>query len=138
MTDNKKLVIEYFNCCNKNDADAIADQYAPDGVHVVMGRTKISGTFSREQMRSLSRNILIAFPSGMKFEIKSLMQEGDTVCCEIETFAKHANGKEYNNHYAWIFVFQDGLIKSSKEYLDTQHMVDIMLTEESTIQRIIS
>ena len=133
MSSNKDKVIEYFAACNRHDADAIADAYSADGVHIVTGGLPISGVYTREQMRAVSTSIMEAFPSGLAFDLKSIAEEGDTVFCEIESKGVHAAGSQYHQYYAWVFKFVDGKVGSSKEYFDTEHFREVMLGGEVSV-----
>ena len=37
--------------------------------------------------------------------------EGDRVVTEAETSGKHASGKTYNNHFQFLLVIRDGIIR---------------------------
>jgi ketosteroid isomerase-like protein len=45
---------------------------------------------------------------------------------EAESYMDLNNGKVYNNKYHLMFNIDGGLIVSLKEYLNTQHVVDVL------------
>ena len=74
---NKQLVREFFGALNRGDVSAIVAAYAPDGRVETMGRTLISGRFSREQISAAAGQIYAAFPRGLTFTIDAVTAEGD-------------------------------------------------------------
>ena len=126
QAENKELVTKYFEACGRADARQISDMYAPDGVHVAMGKTLISGTYKSEQMYNVAAEVVGAFPEGLKFTVGQMVAEGDTVAVEVETQGMHVSGAEYNNKYAFFMRFRKGLILSVKEYFDTEHVTDVL------------
>ena len=61
---NKALVENFFGALNRGDSAAIVEAYAEDGRCVTMGRTLISGTFSRAQIAQAAGSIFQVFPQG--------------------------------------------------------------------------
>ncbi len=47
--------------------------------------------------------------------------EENRVAVTAESKGKHSNGKEYNNHYHFLFTIENGKVIKVKEYLDTEH-----------------
>ena len=56
----------------------------------------------------------------------AMICEGNRVAVEAESYVELDNGKGYNNHYHYhrVFEIEDGTIKGSKEYMDTQPVQD--------------
>lgn len=50
---------------NRGDIPALLDTYADDGYCLTMGRTLISGKFSKKQIRAAAGAIFEVFPKGM-------------------------------------------------------------------------
>jgi ketosteroid isomerase-like protein len=123
---NKALVERFFAAMNEGDSAAIVNAYAEDGAVWTSGRTLISGTFSKAQIREASGRIFEAFPNGISFRILAMTAEGERVAVEAESQGEHVSGKLYTNQYHFLFEFRDGLVVCLKEYMDTERVTDIL------------
>lgn len=123
---NKTLTRHFFDAMSRGDVAALLDAYAPDGYCRTMGRTLISGTFNKEQIRKAGAAIFDAFPKGILFTIKELTAEGDRVAVEAVSRGEHVSGKIYSNEYHFFVRFRDGKITEFKEYMDTELVTDIL------------
>jgi len=123
---NKQLARSFIDAINRVDTNAIADAYAEDGVCWTPGSMAISGTFTRDQVAEFSRQILQAFPGGLKMTIKEMTAEGDRVAIEAESHGLHASGKPYNNQYHILMRVRDGKIVEWREYMDTMHANEVI------------
>ncbi len=123
---NKALVERFFAAMNAGDSAAIVAAYADDGAVWTSGRTLISGTFNKAQIREASGRIFEAFPHGIAFSILAMTAEGERVAVEAESRGEHVSGKLYTNQYHFLFEFRDGLVVRLKEYMDTERVTDIL------------
>ncbi len=123
---NRALVEQFFSAMNAGDSAAIVDAYAEDGSVWTSGRTLISGTFSKAQIREASGRIFEAFPDGISFTILAMTAEGERVAVEAESCGEHVSGKVYTNQYHFLFEFRDGKVLRLKEYMDTERVTDIL------------
>ena len=67
-------------------------------------------------------------PGGIRLTPKAFTTEGDRVAVETESYAKHVNGKTYQNQYHFLFEVRGGKIRAVREYLDTMHANDVLCT----------
>jgi len=58
--------------------------------------------------------------------IKGTTAEGDRVAVEAESRVNLKNGKLYNNHYHFLFVFRGDKIGQVMEYNDTAHAAAVL------------
>ncbi len=123
---NKKLVHEFFGLLNRGDVAGILAAYAVDGQLQTMGRTLISGRFTRAQIEAAAAQIYQAFPHGLTFEIDAMTAEGERVAVEAHSHGRHASGVTYSNEYHFLFVFRDGRLELLREYMDTERVTDIL------------
>jgi ketosteroid isomerase-like protein len=130
MTDekdrNKALALEFMAANNRNDALALAQMYAEDGTHAVMGATPISGVYTKQQMLAAAGAIFAPFPQGLRSKVVGVVAEGDKVAVEVESQGLHESGATYHQFYHWILRFRDGQLIETKEYLDTALVVDVL------------
>ncbi|MFP5305953.1 MAG: nuclear transport factor 2 family protein [Gammaproteobacteria bacterium] len=124
--DNKRRAEAFFAALNRGDVPAIVDAYAEDGRCVTMGKTLISGTFSKAQIAAAAGGIFSAFPRGIRFTIHNLTAEGDRVAVEASSAGEHASGQLYTNEYHFLMRFRDGKLVELKEYMDTERVTAIL------------
>lgn len=123
---NKQRVLDFFDCLNRGDVVGLIDAYAADGRCVTMGRTLISGSYSRQQIAAAAGGIFEAFPQGIHFTVKTMTAEDDRVAVEAASEGLHASGQLYSNEYHFLFRFRDGKVVEFKEYMDTERVTDIL------------
>lgn len=123
---NKILAERYFEACSRGDARAIADMYAPEGVHIARGNTLFSGTYTKEQICEVSGQVTGAFPEGLKFTIDNMIADDDLVVAEVQSNGQHVSGAYYHNEYAFIMKFRDGALLEVKEYFDTEAATEVL------------
>lgn len=123
---NKKLVQEFFGLLNRGDVAGIVAAYAADGQLETMGRTLISGRFTRAQIEAAAGQIYQAFPQGLSFTIEAMTAEGERVAVEARSRGRHASGRVYSNEYHFLFVFRDGRLELLREYMDTERVTDVL------------
>lgn len=123
---NKQLARAFFDALDRCDIPAIVDAYAEDGTVTTMGRTLISGTFTKAQIQEAAKGVLTVFPEGLRFKIHHLTAEEDRVAVEAESYGKHVSGKIYNNHYHFFMQWRDGKLLRLKEYMDTELITEIL------------
>ena len=121
---NKAVVRRYFKAIEEADYDTIetllADQVrfwlppsVPDGVEFA-GR--------HEVMRNIVESIAGLYDTrvGLHPEILHLTAEDDRVAAELVIRGRSkASGRDYENHYHFLFVIRDGRIAEFHEHLDT-------------------
>lgn len=123
---NKAIVTAFFDAMNSGDVDFIVNAYAADGCLQTMGETLISGIFSRDQIAASAGGIFDVFPEGLKFQLLSMVAEGEKVAVEASSKGKHISGQVYSNNYHFLFEFREGKLMRLKEYLDTERVTDIL------------
>lgn len=123
---NKALALQFMEANDRNDASALAAMYAEDGTHTVMGTTPISGTYTKQQMLAAADSIFAPFPDGKPARVVGIVAEGDTVTVEIDSPALHESGAMYHQQIHWVLKFRDGKLTQTKEYLDTQLILDVL------------
>jgi ketosteroid isomerase-like protein len=126
IPNNKEIVSQFFEALNNGDIDSVVNAYADDGYVQTMGNTLISGQSSKEQIAASAGGIFEVFPEGLKFTIHDMVAEGDKVAVEAESLGEHISGQTYNNQYHFLFEFRDGKLVKLKEYMDTEHITDVL------------
>jgi uncharacterized protein len=125
---NKAIARRFFEHLSNGDAAALVALYADGLTFWTAGSLPFSGTHRREEARPMIEGVRSVFPAGLTFTVHGLVAEGDRVAVEAESSGKHVSGKTYNNRYHYLFVIRDGKIQSFKEYFDTRHAEDVLLS----------
>jgi uncharacterized protein len=123
---NKQSVQEFFTAMNAGDVAKILAAYADDGCLQTMGRTLISGKYSKAQIQGVAGQIYQVFPQGIQFTIDAMTAEGERVAVEAHSRGRHVSGKLYTNEYHFLFEFRAGKLAVLKEYMDSERVTDIL------------
>lgn len=126
IEENKRIIRDFMEATSAGDVERIVAAYAEDGILQTMGRTLISGTYTREQVAAAAGHIFEIFPEGITFTIHGMTAEGDRVAVEAESLGRHVSGKMYNNKYHFLAQLRDGKITRWTEYCDTELITDIL------------
>jgi ketosteroid isomerase-like protein len=127
---NKRLAKAFIDGVSEGNVDAMMNCLHDDGAIETMGKTLISGVNDKKTVRGLATLVQDAFPKGIKLTISNLIGENDTVAVEAESLGTHSSGKIYNNKYHFLMRFRDGKIIYMKEYLDTEHVTEVLCNGE--------
>ncbi|QOU04426.1 nuclear transport factor 2 family protein [Pseudomonas fluorescens] len=131
LEKNKQLVTRYFDNISNGKIDSALELLADTATWWVAGNPEefgLAGTKNKSQFAKMIKEIGTVMPKGIRIIPKGITAEGDRVALEAETVAETTNGKIYNNLYHYLFVVRDGKIQAVREYLDTIHAKDILLT----------
>lgn len=118
--ENKQIITNFFEALNRKDVPAAMEYVAENIDWWVIGRAKISGHKDRRLVQLNLKMIFRSFRS-FAFTIHDITAEEDRVAVTAESKGQHSGGKEYNNHYHFLFVLKNGKIEKVKEYFDTEH-----------------
>lgn len=127
IEQNKQVARDFVAALGRADADAIADSFTEDGTSWTLGTLPFSGIHRPDEIRQLAKDILHAFPKGLRFTIRSLTAEDDRVSIEAESDGTHVSGKHYHNTYHFLMRVRDGKIAELREYLDTMLIQEVLL-----------
>ena len=83
-----------------------------------MGICEICKSYNKDTFISdwLQKDIPAVLPNGIKLKINRKIDGGDNVVFLVEGYDAVGINGDYNNNYAMVFQFKDGLIYDFKEY----------------------
>ncbi|WP_244936805.1 nuclear transport factor 2 family protein [Leptospira brenneri] len=127
---NKKIVTDFFNHLNERnmkEAFALLD----DDLHWwILGNIPVSGDYDLKKISFGFKMIFRAFEN-FQFTLKEMTAEEDRVSVVAESLGiRKSTGKQYNNHYHFLFTLQEGKIRKVKEFFDTVHALWVESPEE--------
>ena len=120
---SEKTVFDFFETLSSGDLDALALLLHEDmswepmvkeipGAGLHQGRDKVLNEFLAP-VRGAFR------PGEPKSTINGIVSDGDHVMVEARAIGYRADGKLYDNLYAWAFELKDGKILRVREYMDS-------------------
>lgn len=117
---NVALVKQAFEAFARTDFDFLYTKTIPDAEVGVAWLTP-------EKLGEHAENLDFVpqtFNQGMRFEIYTVVAEGDTVCVQWHDTARTSSGKIYENDGLSVFKFaDDGRVRSYLEYIDLDKLV---------------
>ena len=116
----KATVRAFWESMNNGDLEAQLALCTDDVEFTVTGTTPVSGSNrGLEAVRGHFERFGALIESSPNMTVKELIADGNTVVCLSEGTMTAKTGIEYNNRYAFVFLFMDDKIASVTEYLDT-------------------
>ncbi|MBI2962809.1 MAG: nuclear transport factor 2 family protein [Deltaproteobacteria bacterium] len=122
---NKQLVRDFMKHFSEGDLTTALGMMTDDATWWVAGSFPLSGTKTKAQFAELLGQIGAMVPGGIRLTPKAFTAEGDRVAVETESYARHTNGKVYQNQYHFLIEVRGGKIGAVREYLDTMHANDV-------------
>ncbi|KAJ7644657.1 hypothetical protein FB45DRAFT_898406 [Roridomyces roridus] len=80
--------------------------------------------------QDVNQPLLARLKTGLKMTVSSVEVIGNKAVVEAHGEATQANGRPYNNRYAWFLIFSEetGKIVEIREYLDTALVQEVQET----------
>lgn len=122
ITENKELVLGFFDDIAKGNIKGALDRMAEDLRFTLIGTTILSGV-CKSRKEFVDR---ILAPLGAQLEgpltitTDNLIAEGDFVVVQSHGRSTTRQGVAYNNTYCQVFRVVGGKIREATEYLDTE------------------
>ena len=124
---NKQVAKEFVEATCQRDTERVSAVMSDDITLTVAGKDP---RFQRKWTKSewcRYLNTPSPFNDGLALTIRTMTAEEDRVSVETETYGViTASGKVYNNTYHYLFTIRDGKIVNIREYMDTQHINDVL------------
>lgn len=128
QNDKVKAVEVFFKAITDADSAAMLALMQPD-VEWLVPKTAAPPYGGRHQGAQKIVDMMLLsvkatfLPGTVVHRVLMQMSDEQRVIAETNMTAKQANGREYNNHYVFIFEFRDGLISEIREHVDTAYAV---------------
>lgn len=124
--NNEQLVVDFFETLSTGDLDALSKHLSENMSWTTM-ISGIPGAGRHEGRDNVLNNFLApvrgTFKEGdPKVFVDSLVSSGNRVMAETRAQGERADGKPYDNRYAWAFEITDGKIDHVREYMDSLYI----------------
>jgi ketosteroid isomerase-like protein len=119
--DKRTAAIQFVNRLSTGDLSGLplADDFSV--------WTPVNGNIGRVQYETAAKTVAGLAPEGLKFTIDGSTVEGDRVAVEASCRATLRTGGLYDQHYHFVFQFQNGRIHRLRTHLDTKMVADVVL-----------
>ena len=123
---NRRAILEAFEIKARNGSNQpLIDLFAEDLVWTIQGSGALCRRYEgREDFVENCLKVLGARIDGsIRAEVEGCLAEGDRVVLLWKGSGRTTWGDPYDNHYCWIFRFEEGRIAEGSAYIDT-HLLD--------------
>ncbi len=83
------------------------------------------GTMGYDNFDVVAPTVAMNLARPIKFTLRNIVVEGNQAAVEVNATATLRSGAEYDQDYSFLLVFAGDKIKVVREYLDTQHAIDV-------------
>ena len=127
--DNERLVMHFFQVLSAGDLEAVRAllheevTWKPQirdvpGAGIHRGKKGIVDDFLRP-IRGMFK------PGDPKVIVDTLASKGNLVIAEARGVGSTADGRAYDNLYAWALDLKDGKIFAIREYMDSHYVINL-------------
>lgn len=123
---NEQLAKEFFEKLSTGDLELVRPLFHEDASWIVRAKG-IPGAGVHKGRDYIIDKFLgpvreLFEPGDPKIYVDRIFGKGSLVAIQSKSLGKMRNGKTYENYYAWILEFKDGLIIELSEYMDTYYV----------------
>jgi hypothetical protein len=127
--DNERLVLHFFEVLSAGNLEAVRSvlheevTWKPQirdvpGAGIHRGKKGIVDDFLRP-IRGMFK------PGDPKVIVDTLASKGNLVIAEARGVGSTADGRAYDNLYAWAFDLKDGKVFAIREYMDSHYVINL-------------
>jgi uncharacterized protein len=131
--EKKEIARDFIRATWARDAARVAPLMCNDSTHWTCGRLpRFTRLWTKAEFCALLRSES-PFKENLTLTFGECIAEGDHVMLEVVGEGIVAStGKVYSNTYCFLFALRDGKIAKIRQYMDTQHMDDVLPLPPST------
>lgn len=123
---NKAIARSFLELFSQTRFDEAFALLAEDSVWTTFGKLPFSGQFNKHQIREFCSGLIDAYPTMPQWVVDDIIAEGSKVAMRAHSHGVTKNNFKYNNSYHLFMVIEDGLIRETIEYMDTQHAAELV------------
>ncbi|MCC7461158.1 MAG: nuclear transport factor 2 family protein [Gammaproteobacteria bacterium] len=128
-TRQEQIVLDFFRILSSGDLEAIRKTLHPDAEWRPMVEN-IPGAGVHGPRDAIVDQFLAPVrgmfaPGDPKTTVNTLASAGDFVMCESRGLGRLADGRTYDNRYAWAVEIRDGLVYRIREYMDSHYVATL-------------
>ncbi|SCW66472.1 hypothetical protein SAMN02927924_01943 [Sphingobium faniae] len=120
IDEKKRIASEFLDAIGHGRIDEAMALLNDDVQYWIAGDLPMSGTHRKEAMHHLIGALRQMFDGPLVIRPTSMVGEANSVAVEAVGAGKTLGGKPYNNHFHFLFEFDQGnRILALREYMDT-------------------
>ena len=119
LAANKQVIVDYFHEQTVAGLGSALRYLAEDATWWVPGEWELSGTYTKAQLAAAIDQL--PYDGYLDFEIGAMTAEDERVAAEIRVRGKLKDGRRFDFWIHFLFTVRGGLIRSVKEYVDSQY-----------------
>ena len=128
-TESERTVMKFFETLSTSDFDRIRDFIHEDATWEAMVKD-IPGVGVHRGKKGIVDDFLMPIrgmfaPGDPKVKLTSMASKGSLVICESTGKGKVADGRPYENLYAWAVEVKDRKIYALREYFDSHYVIEL-------------
>jgi ketosteroid isomerase-like protein len=131
VAENKKVVLGFTEALSSADLEAVQAAFADDATWWFPGSLPWSGTHKGKKaiLQDLfGQAFPFIEPGTLSIQVRNAIGEGDFVAAEWVVRCKNTKGRDYENYYHAMFEVKEGKIQTVREYVDTLHVKEVLLS----------
>jgi ketosteroid isomerase-like protein len=135
-SDTERLVLEFFDALNTENFTRLREILHEDATWTPMIRG-IPGAGVHRGKSGIIDKFLIPVrgmfrPGDPKTTVDTICSKGSLVLTETRGLGQVADGRTYENQYAWAFEIRDGKILAVREYMDSLYVANLFGLQKET------
>jgi uncharacterized protein len=126
VEQNKQIARDTWEAAVSGNIDKATALLSDEVSWMLPGSVNPGGPLKGKQaVAGFFKSLSVAFPGGLKTEIRRVYGEGDTVVMELTNRGQTAKGRQYENEYCFVLEFEGGKVRRVREYTDTAKVKEI-------------
>jgi ketosteroid isomerase-like protein len=132
--DNERLVLKFFEVLSAGDLEAVRDLLHEDASWIPQIRD-VPGAGAHRGKKGIVDDFLRPIrgmfkPGDPKVIVDTMASKGNLVITECRGVGHVADGRRYDNLYAWAFELEAGRIRVIREYMDSHYVINLFGTQQ--------
>jgi ketosteroid isomerase-like protein len=127
--DNERVAIDFFTNLSAGNLERVRDIFHDEATWTVQV-TGVAGAGVHHGKKGIVDDFLTPVrgmfkPGDPKILIDTIASKGPLVLIESRGKGTFADGRPYNNLYAWALEIKDGKVYRLREYMDSLHVAKL-------------
>jgi uncharacterized protein len=127
--DSERVALEFFKTLSTGDLELLRPLLHPEVTWIPQVKD-IPGAGTYRGHKGVIDEFLAPVrgmfaPGDPKTTVSSIVSKGPLVMCESVGQGKLADGRAYENRYAWALEIRDGKVFAIREYMDSHYVAKL-------------
>lgn len=123
---NYAIVQKFISLCNAGDFDEAFAILSEDSKWGITQRVR-GVVMPKSELTARMRAMRTAFKDPLQLTPISVIEQGNRLAVECESYAVTLEGKTYENKYCIFYTVEDDKITAVNEYNDSLHVMQVLV-----------